>query len=90
MISQNNNPVVYVLNSEMVTFNNLKYKDSADVLLLLQGERTKDIKLLNTNTMAAKQRLVANFGAKESIVSWEKPRVMEVQTKKEKEKKISR
>ena len=70
MISKNTNPVTYVLNSDMVTINNLKFRDSAEVLLQVQGERSKEIKLLNTNTATVKQKLITGYGATEAMVSW--------------------
>jgi len=70
MLSKNTRPVTYVLNSDSITIDNLKFKDSAEVLLQVQGERAKEVKLLNSNITAAKQKLVADFGASETAVSW--------------------
>ncbi len=88
MLSKNTNPVAYVLNSDNININNLKFKDSAELLLQVQGDRTKDIKLLNSNTAAAKQKLTANFGANDAVVSWAiAPLVIEPQKKNKKGKK---
>jgi len=86
MLSKNTNPVTYVLNSSAITIDNLKFKDSADVLLQVQGDRVKDIKLLNSNTATAKQKLIADFGANDAMVSWTLP-VPEEPKKKTKTKK---
>jgi len=73
MLSKNTYPVTYVLNSDQITIDHLVYKDSADVLLQVQGDRAKDVKLLNSNTAAAKQKLIADFGATNETVSWAAP-----------------
>lgn len=85
MLGKNTKPVVYVLNSDAITLDNIKYKDSSEVLLHIQGDRTANIKLLNSNTAAAKQKLLADFGAAESAVIWALPLPQE--TKKKKSKK---
>ncbi len=87
ILSKNTYPVNYILNSDNITIDNIKYKDSADVLLLVQGDRSKGINLLNSNTAAAKQKLIAGFGANDAVVSWALP-VPVIETKnKNKNKK---
>lgn len=87
MIPKNTNPVVYVLNSDNVSIDNLKYKDGAELLAQVQGDRAKNISILNTDVSKAKQKLVAGFGATDETVSWEKPKVEEVKQPKKKSKK---
>lgn len=82
MISKNTNPVAYVLNSDSITLNSLVYKDSADVLAMVQGERTAAVQILNTNTAKAKQKLSVGFGTTGTAVLWTKP----VATPEEKKK----
>jgi hypothetical protein len=77
MIPKNTNPVAYVLNSDHITIDNLKYADGAEVLAQVQGERTKAIYFLNTDTSKAKQKLATGFGATEATVSWVKQPVVE-------------
>jgi Glycosyl hydrolases family 28 len=84
MLSKNSNPVAYVLNSDNITFNNLKYKDSADVLAMVQGDRTKAVSILNTDVTKAKQKLKAGFGVTDAVVSWVAPIVTEVKKKRKK------
>lgn len=87
MISRNTNPVAYVLNSDNITMNNLKYADSADVLAMVQGERTKAVNILNTDVTKAKQKLQAGFGVTDAVVSWALPvPAAEVKKKKKKSK----
>jgi hypothetical protein len=77
MIPKNTNPLAYVLNSDHITIDNLKYADGAEVLAQVQGERTKAIYFLNTDTSKAKQKLATGFGATEATVSWVKQPVVE-------------
>ncbi|MFN8252855.1 MAG: glycosyl hydrolase family 28 protein [Ferruginibacter sp.] len=70
MMTKNTNPVAYVLNSDNITINHLKYKDSADVLAIVQGERSKNINILNTDITKAKQKLQTGFGVTEAEVKW--------------------
>ena len=84
MLSKNTKPVAYILNSDNISINNLKYKDSADVLAMVQGDRTKAISILNTDATKAKQKLMAGFGVKEADVSWAVPQVQPVVDNKKK------
>jgi hypothetical protein len=85
MISKNTKPVTYVLNSDNITLNNFKYKDSAEVLAMVQGDRTKAISILNTDATKAKQKLMAGFGVTDAVVSWAVPQPA-IETKKKKSK----
>jgi len=70
MVSKNTNPVAYILNSDSITIRGLKYRDSSEVLVQVQGDRTKEIYVLNTDLTKAKQKLNAGFGSSDAIVSW--------------------
>lgn len=70
MLGKNTHPVAYVLNSDNITINNLKYGDSAEVLAIVQGERSKAISILNTDVTKAKQKLQAGFGVTDAEVRW--------------------
>jgi hypothetical protein len=84
MLSKNTYPVAYVLNSDNITINNLKYKDSADVLAIVQGAKSANIKILNTDITKAKQKLQAGFGVTDAVVNWEAQKMEEVKKKKKK------
>ncbi len=84
LYTKNTSPVAYVLNSDKVTINNLKYKDSADLLLQVQGDRSKDIALLGSDINASKQKLLADFGATEAMVRWAEPTAVPAKKKKKK------
>ncbi|MES2431403.1 MAG: glycosyl hydrolase family 28 protein [Bacteroidota bacterium] len=87
MISKNSKPLTYILNSDSVTINGLTYKDSANVLVQMQGERTKNIKVLNTNTALSKQKLIADYGVTEKEIVWALPTEKTKAVKKKKSKK---
>jgi len=87
IIPKNTNPVIYVLNSDGITIDNLKYKDNTEVLAQVQGDRTKSVSILNTDVSKARQKLVAGFGSTDAVVSWVKLPVVEVKKPKAKAKK---
>ena len=87
MIPKNTNPVTYILNSDNITLDILKYKADAEVLAQVQGDRTKAISILNTDVSKAKQKLVAGFGSSDATVTWVKQPVVEEQKKVENKKK---
>ncbi len=78
--------LVYVLNSDKIKLDNVKYKDSADVLLQVQGDRSKEIAFINSNVNGAKTKIAADFGATEAMVSWAEATEPVKPTKKKKKK----
>jgi hypothetical protein len=78
--------VFYVLNSDNITLNNFKYTDSAAVLAMVQGERTKGVNILNTDITKAKQKLKAGFGVTDASVNWRVPQPGEIKKKKKNKK----
>lgn len=84
MLSKDTKPVTYVLNSDSINIDKLIFKDSADVLLQVQGDRSRSISLLNSKPEAAKQRLDTGFGATAAAVSWAMPAPVEQKKKKKK------
>ena len=87
VLSQKTNPVAYILNSDGIEFNQLKYAGKATVLLQVQGERSKNIRVINTDTLAAATRLQTGFGSTEAAVSWDKIKLIDSNTEKTKNKK---
>ena len=71
-----------MLNSDDITINKLTYTNNAAVLLQVQGEKTKGIQVLNTDTTAARQKLSAGFGAPPTVVSWEEKKPTSAKKKK--------
>lgn len=87
MIPKDTNPVAYILNSDNISFDGLKYKENSELLALVQGDRTKQVAIINTDVTKAKQKLQAGFGATDAAVIWEKPVPVETQKPKGKRKK---
>jgi len=69
VISKDTNPVAYVLNSDNVVIDKLKYSDGAALLLQVQGERSGSVKITNTDAGKAKEKMKVGFGADEKKVS---------------------
>ncbi|MEO7310352.1 MAG: glycoside hydrolase family 28 protein [Chitinophagaceae bacterium] len=59
------NPVVYVENSSKVSFDTLKFNDNAEVLVNLNGERTKAISFIHTDSRKASAGATFTNGATE-------------------------
>jgi len=87
IITKNSDPLVYVLNSDKIKLDNIQCKDSANVLLQVQGDRSKEIAFINSNINGAKKKITADFGATEAMVSWaEATEPVKPMKKKKKEK----
>lgn len=64
VISQKTKPVVNIVNSSSITFNNLEYKPGSELLFDVNGERSFNIKTLNTKFDNATSKAEFNNGAK--------------------------
>ena len=81
-------PLAYVFNSDDIRLNNIRYADTADVLLQVQGERSAGISFLNSDTTRVRTTLLADFGASPAVVKWtDQPPVPDKRKKKEKKRK---
>ncbi|MFT3825378.1 MAG: glycoside hydrolase family 28 protein [Chitinophagaceae bacterium] len=69
LVTKELNPVVSVLNGDGIVFDKLIYNNNAELLLQVQGDRSKDIKVLNTDVKKAKQSVVTEYGATDAAVS---------------------
>jgi polygalacturonase len=69
IISAETNPVVDVLNSNNVVIEKLRYKDGAELLFRIGGDRTNSINIRNTDTARAKEKIQFEFGASEKMVT---------------------
>jgi Glycosyl hydrolases family 28 len=68
IISKETNPVIDVVQSDKLTFDNITYKDGSELLFRINGERTKELKIINTNTDKAKQKISFELGATEAAL----------------------
>ncbi|WP_199120349.1 glycoside hydrolase family 28 protein [Pedobacter sp. ASV28] len=69
-ISTETKPVVYVESSRNVSVDGLFYANNSDLLCLVNGERTEDIRLTNTDTSVVKSKVEAENGAKTTAVTF--------------------
>lgn len=69
-ISSHTKPVVYVESSKNVRLDGLSYKTNSELLFLVNGDRSKDIKLKNTSTTGAKNKIEVENGAKADVVTF--------------------
>jgi len=63
LVTKETKPVIHVINSDKLVFDNIGYNTNADLLLRLSGSKSKDIKLVNNNITKAKQFAVFDAGA---------------------------
>jgi len=69
MLSRQTDPVVDIINSDHLTFDNLAYKPDAELLFRVGGDRVQNIRILNTDAGKAKQKIQYEFGASEQSVT---------------------
>lgn len=69
VISKETNPVVDVIQSDNLVFDNITYKEGAELLFRISGERTKDIKVKNTDASKAKEKVSFELGAEAKVLS---------------------
>ncbi len=69
VISKETNPVVDVIQSDNLVFDNITYKDGAELLFRISGDRTKEIKVKNTDASKAKEKASFELGAETKVLS---------------------
>ena len=69
MISAETNPVIDIVQSDKLTFDNITYKDGSELLFRISGERSKDINIKNTDASKAKEKIAYELGATEKSVT---------------------
>jgi DNA sulfur modification protein DndE len=57
LFSTDTSPVLEVQNSRDITLDGIQYANNANLLLRVTGDRTKAVKVVNTNTKSAKKDL---------------------------------
>jgi DNA sulfur modification protein DndE len=55
LLSTDTSPVMEVQNSRNLAFDGIRYANGAELLLRVTGDRSKDIRLTNTDTKKAKK-----------------------------------
>lgn len=69
VISDDTNPVVDIVQSDKLVFDNISYKDGAELLFRINGERSHDISIKNTDATKAKEKIIYELGATEKSVT---------------------
>jgi len=69
IISDETDPVVDIIQSSGLVFDQFSYKKDASVLFRVSGDRSKDIQIKNTDTSGAGQKILYELGASEKSVS---------------------
>jgi len=69
IISAETNPVVDVIQSDNLVFDNITYKNGAELLFRVNGERSKNISIKNTDASKAKEKIIYELGATEKSIT---------------------
>jgi polygalacturonase len=69
IISKETNPVVDVLQSDKLVFDNITYKNGAELLFRISGERSGNISIKNTDATKAKEKITYELGAEQKSVT---------------------
>ncbi|HEY6504446.1 MAG TPA: glycoside hydrolase family 28 protein [Chitinophagaceae bacterium] len=69
VISEETNPVVDVVQSDKLTFDNIRYKDGSELLFRVSGDRSNNINIRNTDASKAKEKISYELGASEKSVT---------------------
>lgn len=64
VISQESNPVVDIVQSDELVFDNITYKDGSELLFRVNGDRSGNITIKNTDASKAKMKVSYELGAK--------------------------
>ena len=66
LITDNTNPVMNIHNSKNISLDQIGYKDGAELLLNISGEKSSGIQLIHTDETKAKNKVTFSFGATEN------------------------
>ncbi|HEX5651847.1 MAG TPA: glycoside hydrolase family 28 protein [Chitinophagaceae bacterium] len=68
IITEETTPVVDITQSDKLVFDNIRYKEGADLLFRVNGDRTNSIIIKNTDASKAKEKISYELGASEKSV----------------------
>jgi Glycosyl hydrolases family 28 len=69
VVSAETNPVIDIVHSDKLLFDNITYKDGADLLFRISGDRSNAITISHTDTIKAKEKIRYELGATEKTVT---------------------
>ncbi|MFT3845979.1 MAG: hypothetical protein QM725_13070 [Lacibacter sp.] len=59
-----------ILNSDNLIFDKITYRQNSELLFRVSGERSKSIRIKNTGSANAKEKLLCEFGADAKEIKW--------------------
>jgi hypothetical protein len=68
LVTEETDPVLQVHNSKNIVLNTIKYNENAETLLSVMGDKTKGVKLINTDGSKAKKKVEFNYGAAQTAL----------------------
>lgn len=69
VISAETNPVIDIVQSDKLVFDNIRYKNAAELLFRVSGERSNSINIKNTDASKAKEKIEYELGASEKAIT---------------------
>jgi len=71
VISNETHPVVDIVQSDKLVFDNITYKDGSELLFRVSGDRSNNINIKNTDASKAREKISYELGATEKTISIE-------------------
>ena len=68
VISAETDPVIDIVQSDKLVFDNISYKNGSEVLFRVSGERCNNISIKNTDATKAKEKITYELGATEKSI----------------------
>jgi hypothetical protein len=69
VISKETNPVIDVIQSDNLVFDNIRYPKGAGLLFRISGDRTEKISIRNTDASSSKEKIKYELGATEKVIA---------------------
>ena len=69
VISDETDPVIDIVQSDRLVFDNIKYRNAAELLFRVSGERSSSINIKNTDASKAKEKITYELGATDKSVT---------------------
>ena len=67
IITEETNPVVDIVHSDNLLFDNITYKENPEMIFRISGDRSKNIKIKNTGTANLAEKVKEELGAVQSV-----------------------
>jgi hypothetical protein len=67
--SKHTKPVIDIIQSDNLVFDNIRYTNGADLLFRVSGDRTEKITIRNTDAAQSKEKIKNELGATEKVIA---------------------